>query len=677
MHGWKGRRLRIDLTNRRYEIEPLSTEYFKKWIGGRGFNSDVVFHETHQGMDPLDPANPLCFGSGPLAGTFAPLSGRTTISARSPMTCSVMDTSIHGHGDTNMGGAFGPFIKYAGFDQIIVKGKADKPVWVSIRNDKVEFMDAGHLWGLNVKKATIKIQEELGNPDAKVALIGPAGENLVRFACVMSNFSSSGGRTGMGCVMGSKNLKAIAVQGSVPITIADPENFIRQAWELREKIHNSPSAIRRKAEGSMDLFDVGNAIGINAHKNCSTGYMEGMEELYGGLQWAEKFLFRRKACWSCPVGCGRYTLIKEGKYAGYHAGGPEMESLCNLGCRIDAHDIAGVNVLCGMVNELGMDSISAGAALSWTMEALEKGLITEKDTGGIKLEWGDIDQSIKVLEMIAHRQGYGDLLAEGNIRVAEKLGKGLEIVPHCRGLEHISVDPRVTMGFSLGYAMSTRGSDHLKNYSCLEFPGCAQSRAYQIDEIFGPEGAKKFWEDFPKEMTTLDTKPVLCTWSEKNKCVADLVSCCCQAIGSWGGAGSWKEAYYPLLVSATGIELSEEDVFKVAERTINIERAEWLRDGSAIQDDSHVDRFFSQPVSGGPHKGAVLDHDKWAWAQQEYYKCHGWDELGFITPEKAKELGIEAIVPDMESGKKICKEWLKSGKAPITPMFIPENVRKE
>ncbi len=251
MHGWKGNRLRIDMTNRTYEVEPLSESYFKKWIGGRGFNSDVVYHETRQGMDALDPDNPLCFCSGALCGTFAPLSGRTTVSARSPMTCSLLGSSVHGHGDTNMGGAFGPMMKYAGYDQIIVKGKADELTWIYIEAGKVIFKSAHDIWGLGAKKATIKIQEELHDPDVKVALIRPAGENLVRFACIMNTFSASGGRTGMGCVMGSKNLKAIAVRGTQPITITNPTEFIKAAWALREEIHNSPSAIRRMAEGEL------------------------------------------------------------------------------------------------------------------------------------------------------------------------------------------------------------------------------------------------------------------------------------------------------------------------------------------------------------------------------------------------------------------------------------------
>ncbi|MDN5345139.1 MAG: aldehyde:ferredoxin oxidoreductase [Clostridia bacterium] len=659
MHGWAGRRLRVDLTEGKVQIENLSLDYLQKWIGGRGFNSEVVYHETWAGMDPFDPANPLCFATGPMGGTFAPLSGRTTVSARSPMTCSYRGTNIHGHGDTNMGGQFAAYMKYAGYDQIVVKGRAAKPVYIWIDGDRVEIRDASQLWGLGVKETNKRIIEAIGDSNIRVACIGPAGENRVRFACVVNSFSAAGGRTGMGAVMGSKNLKAIAVRGFRPVTFADPKGFAEAAWALREKVHSSPSAIRRRAEGTMDLFDAGNIIGINAHKNVSTGYMPGMEETYGGIQWAERFLFRRKGCWSCPVCCGRYTYIKEGKYAGFHCGGPEMESVCNLGPRLDSYDVTTVNVLCGIVNDLGMDSISAGGAISWAMECFEKGLLTTDDTGGINFTWGDLETSMKVLEMMAHRQGFGDILAEGAIRAAARIGRGTEkYVPHCRGLEHISVDPRITLGFSLGYAMSTRGSDHLKNYSCLEFQGCALSRKELVAEVLGPELTEEFWKDFPKELNTITTKPKLVTWSEKNKCVADLVGMCCQAIGSWGGAGDWR-SYTRLFRPATGIDLTDEEIFQAAERVINIERAHWNREGSARQDDTHIDRYFEDPVVDGPFKGLKLNREEWAWAQSEYYRYHGWDDQGFVTAEKARELGIDDILPDLEKGRRLYDAYIK------------------
>jgi aldehyde:ferredoxin oxidoreductase len=298
------------------------------------------------------------------------------------------------------------------------------------------------------------------------------------------------------------------------------------------------------------------------------------------------------------------------------------------------------------------------------MEAFEKGYLDTEKTGGVRLGWGDIEGSYRLLVQIAKREtAFARVLGEGNLRAAAELGAGLDIVPHCRGLEHISVDPRVALGFSLGYAMSTRGSDHLKNYSCLEFPGCARSRAYQLGEVFTPDMQEKFWENFPNQMVELDTKPQLCTWSEKNKCVADLVSCCCQAIGSWGGAGNWREAYAPLLRAAADPELSDEAIFQAAERVVNIERAHWLREGSGKQDDTHIDRYFTEPVQDGPHKGRVLDRAKWAWAQQEYYRLHGWDEDGFLSAAKAAELGIPEVVPDMSAGKALYQAYIARGDA--------------
>lgn len=661
VNGYMGRRLRVDLSNDKHKIESLSPTYLKKWMGGRGFNSETVYHETEQGLDPLSPENVLCFGTGALAGTWSPLSGRTTVTARSPMTCSIMGTDVHALGDTNMGGQFAAYMKYAGFDQIVVKGRAEKPVWLWIDDMDVEIRPAEHLWGREVKESQkIIIKEEIGDPDMRVLNIGPAGENLVRYACVVNSYSSAGGRTGMGAVMGSKNLKAIGVRGKQEVTFANPEEFAEEGWELRERVHNSPSAKRRQKEGSMDLFDAGNAIGINAHKNVSTGFMPGLEETYGGEKWAKNWLFRRKGCWSCPVSCGRYTYHDGGKYEGFHAGGPEMETVCNLGPRLDTYDVETVNVLSGLVNELGMDSISAGGAISWAMEAYEKGLLTKEDTNGLEFKWGDVETAMDVLNMIANREGFGDILAEGAIRAAKKIGKGTEkLVPHNRGLEHISVDPRIALGFSLGYAMSTRGSDHLRNYSVLEFPGAAQSREELVNEALEDEELiEKFWDDFPSEMSEMDTKPKLCTYSERNKLVADLVGACCQAIGSWGGAGDWR-SYTPLYRLATGFEdMTNEKIWKVAERVNAIERALWNREGSGWQDDWHIDRYYDQPVEGGPHKGLKLDRDEWAWAQETYYKLHGWDEDGFITPEKAKELDIEEIIPDVEKGKEIYEEYM-------------------
>ncbi len=664
--GWQGKRLRIDLSKEKAVVEELPLGYLRKWIGGRGMGSEVVYHETWAGMDPLDPQNPLCFSAGPLVGTFAPLAGRCTVSARSPMNCSPsLGTNVYGHGDANMGGQFGAAMKYAGYDQIVIKGRASKPVYIWIDDDHVEFKDAKHLWGLNITEATRQIMEELGgDPYIKVATIGPGGENLVRYALVENSYHSAAARAGMGTVMGSKNLKAVAIRGTKPVELANPDKFEEAAWEVRERIHKSPSAIRRRDEGTLDLFDAGNQIGINAHKNFSTGYMPGLEQLYGGLVWNPKYLFRRKGCWSCPVSCGRSTLIKEGRFAGFFAGGPEMEPLCALGPRLDITDVDAANVMCAMATELGIDAISAGSAMAWATEALERGYLTENDTDGLRLKWGDPDVYMELLKRIAYRKGkLGNLLAEGAIRAAEKLGKAMEIVPHNRGMDIISVDPRVVGGFGLGYAVSTRGSDHLRPYSCLEFPGCAMARKYQVDIVFPePELRKAFWEDFPKEMSEYKpTKPRLVWWSERNKLVADMVGCCCQAIGSWGGAGTWEEAYAPLLYYATGVVTAQE-LWQAADRVLIIERAHWNREGSGRQDDYHIDRFYELPVLDGPHKGKKISREDYEWALDEYYRISGMDKHGFVTEEKLKELGLEEVIPDIQRGKQRYMKWLEKVK---------------
>jgi aldehyde:ferredoxin oxidoreductase len=277
------------------EKETLSPEYLRKWIGGRGFNSEVVYHETTAGLDPFSPDNPLCFGVGPLTGTFALSSGRVTISARSPMTMFGNDPDAHGHGDTNMGGMWGPELKFARYDQIIVKGRAKNPVYIWVNDDDVEIRDASHLWGKDTYETAFAIIEELGDSEIKVACIGPAGEKLVRHACVVNFFPRrTGGRTGMGAVMGSKNLKAIAVRGTKPIEIAEPEKFMEACMKMRDKINADYGETLLKDEGTMLLFDIGNSIGLaGAHKNHTDGYAPNMEEKFGGHVHKKKFLFRK------------------------------------------------------------------------------------------------------------------------------------------------------------------------------------------------------------------------------------------------------------------------------------------------------------------------------------------------------------------------------------------------
>ncbi len=484
MFGWMGQRLRLDLTNKSYEIEKLPVKYYKKWLGGRGFNSDVVYQETSWGMDPYDPQNPLCFAAGALAGTFSPLSGNTVVSACSPMTGSIMGTNFHGGCDTNIGDAFGAMMKYTGYDQIIVKGKAGKPMYVFIDDDRIEFRDASHLWGLGTRKAFIKILEENIDPDIKVVLIGPAGENLVRFACVKDTFSVANGRMGMGAVMGSKNLKAIAVKGTKPVRIAYPAEFMNLSWALCDNIYRLISDKRNEVDWPIN-------------------YTKDVGKVQQWIKGAKQFRFKRVSCWGCPVTCKSFIYIKEGKYAGFFCSSSEIEKFCKFEPGIKTGDLSDMIILCSKANDLGMDTISAGAALSMTIEAFEKGHLTREDIGNVTPDRKDIKSLMKVLDMTAHRIGFGNLLAEGKIDRAGKSG--------------INPTHRIRLE---------------KN---------------------------------------------------KNKCIVEAVGGCCQAVNFLEDSGIWEDVYSAVFKHATGINFSDEEIFRAAERIINTERAQWLRESSGFK----------------------------------------------------------------------------------------------
>lgn len=661
MYGWTGKRIRVDLSKGEIMVESLTLDYLRKWIGGRGMNSEVVYHETKVGMDPFDPANPLCFGVGPLTGTFAPGSGRTTISARSPMTSGKNPrTDVHGHGDASMGSHWGAELKFAGYDQIIVKGKSAKPTWIWIDDDVIELRDASYLWGKDTKQTTLAIIDELGDPDIKVVCIGPAGEKLVRFAAIMNTFFSASGRTGMGAVAGSKNLKAITVRGSKPVLIAEPEKFAEACWECRNRIASDPLSQVMQVEGTQSTFDDGNAWGIaGAWKNHGPGYCPGLEEKFSGTLYTQKYLHSRNGCYACPVSCMRYTFIKEGPFTGKHFGGPEMESMCNLGPRTGTLDQAATAVMQEICNLYGIDTISAGSAISWAMDCYADGLLTENDTGGIPFRWGDTDTTLKVLEMIGKREGFGKLLGEGTIRAAKEVGRGTEkYVPHVRGLEDSACDPRIPTGFVLGYAMSTRGADHMRHIPALEFMSIAEAHKDLVEKVLGPQLSRVFWSS-PKELTDLSTKPALCTWSERNKCVADLFGVCCDPIAYTMAAGDYT-GITPQFRAATGVSWSDDELFKTAERVVTIERAHWNREGSARQDDTHIDRYFQRPVEEGPWKGTVIDRKMWKWAQSEYYRLHNWNDNGFVTPEKLEELDLKELIEDIEASRKCYEAELKA-----------------
>ena len=634
MYGWAGQRLRVNLTTGEIKKEPLSYEYRRKWIGGRGFNSDVIYNEVPVHLDPYDPEARVCFGMGPISGTAAPSTGRVTVSCKSPLT--------GGFGDGNMGGHWGAEVKFAGYDQIIVQGKAKNPVYIWIDDDKVEIRDARHLWGKFPREADQMIKEELGDEDIHIMLIGPAGENMVRFACTFNDVWRAAGRTGTGGVIGSKNLKGIAVRGSGTVKIADPKKMMDVCNRLRQVFKNDPMKIGLNVFGSLCLINVANRDGWFPWKN----FQEGAHPLannMSGETHAATVLKHREGCFSCPICCGRFTHIKEGKWAGEEFGGPEYEHAVPTGPRCgiieDANDIWHNARL---TNDYGMDGIECGGTIAIAMEWFQRGLITTKETGGLELTWGNEEVVDKLIPMIAKREGFGAILAEGADRAADKLGLPEKAHYYCcttRGMTLPGDDPRgLGFGYGLSFAHGTRGGcDHLRSLCCLELSGALYTGLNT--KLLGDErGAKP---------TTTANKPYMVFYEENQKATTDCLQVCCFTT-HWSYAVLTPDQV-EYLNACTGLDFTEEEFQEIGERIFQLERSYWNRCMSGAREDTVPERFTTEPMPQGvdyqTNVGVVFPLNDML---SKYYKYRDWDpKTGFPSEKRLKMLGLDYVAKDL------------------------------
>ena len=599
--GFVGKILRVDLSKRKAKAEPIPKEWVVKFIGGEGFAAKIIYDEVPKGVDPLSPENKLVIMTGPLTGTLAPSSGRYLVAFKSPLT------GIWGVGHT--GGHWGPELKFAGFDGIIVEGRAEKPTYLWICDGVVEFRDATHLWGKTVHETEDIVREET-DPEAKVLSIGPAGEKLVKISTIVSEYSRAGGRGGSGAVMGSKNLKAIAVKGTGSVEVADPEKFMEVAMRLHEKIRKNPiTGEALPAYGTAVLVNIINQHGIFPTRNFQTGVFPTADKI-SGETLAEKYLVARRACAFCPIGCGRFTVVSSGPYA-VVTEGPEYETIWALGasCGVDNLEaISKANYLC---NIYGLETISTGATIATAMEAFEKGYITLKDTDGVELRFGNAEAMVTMVEKIAKREGFGDILAEGSKRFAEKIGHP-EISMNVKGLELPAYDPRGAKGHGLAYATSNRGGCHLRAYMI----------APEILEV--PKKLDRFSTDGEKiEM--------LKTLHDLFAAVNSLVLCIFTTFALE------PKDYAEILTPGVGIEFTEKEFMKVGERIYNLERLILVREGITSKDDRLPKRLEKVPMPEGPAKGHTVPIEEML---PKYYEIRGWDKEGRPTEEKLKELEI-------------------------------------
>lgn len=620
MYGYQGRILRVNLSTGEIKEEIPNEQDLRMFLGGAGLATKYLLDEVPKGIDPLGPKNKLIIMTGPMTGTMAPSTGRFSVVAKSPLTGF--------WGQANSGGFWGVHLKRSGYDGIIFEGKAEKPVYLVTDNGKAELKDADHLWGRNTSETTKKIKEDIGE-DFQVACIGIGGEKLVKYAAIMNdvedeNWGRAAGRCGMGTVMGSKNLKAIASRGKIRVVLAEPEKYRELAKERRDWVDQSLLKMTLEVFGTTAILDMVNQRGGLPSRNWQTGYVEQFDKI-NGEAINDTILVEGKACFACPIACGRVSDIKEGKYAS-KGEGPEFESIGAFGSMCDIYDLNAITLAHFLCNEYGLDTISAGSTIAFAMEAAEKGLLTGEEWSTTK--FGNPDAIIDLVHKIGKREGIGDFLAEGSKAMSEKLGQGSErYAMHVKGLELPAYDSRAAKITGLAYATANRGGDHITAY--IEGPAFMSMPFLIVDEGEVDESGIL---EIPEETRVVKEY-------EDAFGVFDAISGC-----KFMGMVLTGEDWAILIESLLGYEFSEKDFRILGERIYNIERVYNVREGLTRDDDTLPKRLLEEPLPDGPAKGQTVNLDP---LLDAYYEYRGWDKNGVPTPEKLTELGLEYYIDKM------------------------------
>lgn len=634
MHGWAGSLLRVNLTDRSIRKEAYSERLRNEFIGGRGVNSRLLYEEVKAGIDALGPDNKLFFGTSPLTGTGLVTSGRIHVTAKSPLTGIL--------GDSNAGGHFGPEVKWAGYDHIIVEGIADKPVYLWIDDERVEIGDAVHLWGRVVSETYAMLRRELGDPRIRIAAIGPAGENLVRFASVMTDYGNACGKTGMGTVMGAKRLKAVAVRGTRGGAVADPQRFKAIARDWLSRIQSGSAYKNFSRVGTLmyltQYHSQGRSVAHNAQVTADIDYIENYS-----AESMMKHMTRNVACFGCPIHCKHEFKIRKGAYAGETGHGTEFCIMSAHGPSCGNADEAVLLKINNLCNEFGICGDTSGVTLAAAFEWYQRGILTKGDTDGLDLTWGNTDAHIELLMKVIRREGLGDLLAEGSAIAAKRIGKGAErYISHAKGGDIDQVDIRTLKGCALSDAVSSRGADPQRGWPGVEFYPMKPETARRL---FGSEEAAN-----PR------------SYEGKGKLVDFYASICtmCDALGickfssAWFGTSIGLKEMGELLGAATGQDFDAKRMKEIAARIQNVERAFLVREGITRKDDTIHGRAMEEAVPSGPYKGERLEQEGMDRMLDDYYRVVGWDrETGVPTRKTLEELGLSDVADELARMGKI------------------------
>ncbi|MHA2039303.1 MAG: aldehyde ferredoxin oxidoreductase family protein [Promethearchaeota archaeon] len=617
-----GKILRVNLTDGTISEEFPDDETLKLYLGGAGLATKYLIDETPKGIDPLGPENKLIFMTGPLTGTPSPSTGRYCVVAKSPLT------GIWG--EANSAGFWGRDLKRSGFDGIIFEGISSKPVYLVTEDGNAELKDASHLWGKNTSETTRLIKKDLGDK-FNVACIGIGGENLVKYAAVMNdcdkpNYGRAAGRCGMGTVMGSKNLKAIASRGNAKIQVAKPDEYKEEAKQRYDWVNQSLLKMTLEVFGTATMVDLVGAKGGLPTNNFQTGVFPNLDKI-NGTAINETILTGRKPCFACPIACGRVSEIKEGKFKG-SGEGPEYETLGALGTSCGVDNLEAITMAHFLCNEYGIDVISAGGSIAFAMECYEKGILTKEDTNGLEFNFGNADLLVDVISIISKREGIGDLIAEGSRIMAEKLGNdSIKFAMQVKGLELPAYDSRAAKISGLGFAVANRGGCHITGFiegpAFLSMPFMIVENAEVGDVLTENVEDTKVNKEFEDAFGVFDSIGG------------------CKFMGMVLSSEDWASLIEKLL----GYPFSVEDFAKAGERLYNLARVYNVREGITRADDTLPARLLEEPMPEGPAKGQVVNLEP---LLDAYYDYRGWDkETGKPTKEKLKELGLEWAIKEI------------------------------
>ena len=611
MYSYTGKILHIDVGTRKTRVQHIGEDYLKTYIGGVSLAARLAYDNTPKGADPLGPENALCFAASVFAGTMVPVGAKHGVAAKSPLTGFL--------GDCLASSYFSQSIKRAGYDGIVIIGKAEKPTWIFVDNDAVYFNDAADLWGMDTWPTEEAIRAKMGDQRVRACTIGPAGERLVRFANLTNDRGRQAGRTGLGAVMGSKLVKALAIRGTQSVQVADMDKLCESARALGE-IAQTTKTEKYRVLGTPANVLAMNRLGVLPTRNYQAGEFDGAEKVSGEFL-KEHYTEKAVACAGCPIGCEQVVHVKEGTYEGARTS-IDYESLFAFASNCGVDHMPGAIAAIDRCDAFGMDTMSTGVTISWAMECFQRGILTKKDFGGLEPTWGNHEAVVELVRRIAYREGIGDLLAEGTKRAAAKVGKGSEhFAMNVKGLECAGYDARGFQTFALGCAVGTRGPCHNR------------SLAYEPDA-----------KGEVDRLTTGPERGAIAKEKEEFAGLFDMVMLCKFIRGCFTDA--WTEIAQ-LYTYTTGIEMTANELKLASERSWNLKKAFNIREGWTIKDDWLPERWLKDPMPSGGSNGAFVKPEGLREMIKAYYKARGWTAKGLIPKKKLIALGLDDIAEDI------------------------------